>query len=229
MKIANKVEMLEISGAAGMVNLTLAWDDDSLVLMDTGFPGQTNDIVRAINAAGLSAEKITHIILTHQDIDHVGCAKELLKLSPGAQIMAHAEEVPYINGEKTPIKFAAMFEHYDSLTADQKNWCEQLKQTFPRLAISVSRTLSDGEVLSVCGGIEVIHTPGHTPGHICLFLRGSRILVTGDALNVLDGKLMGPNPQYTFDMELGLCSVEKAKKFPFNAVVSYHGGYLEIT
>ena len=228
MKIADNVEMLEISGTLGTVYLTLTWDSGSLVLVDTGFPGQTDAIVQAIGSAGFSAKNITHIILTHQDMDHVGCAKDLLKLSPNAQVMAHAEEAPYINGQKVPIKLAFMLERYDKLPVDQKAWCDKIKKEYPNFTIQVSHTLSDAEVLPVCGGIEVIHTPGHTPGHISLFLRESSILVTGDALNVTDGTLTGPNPQHTLDMELGLRSMEKAKKFPIKAVVSHHGGYLKV-
>ena len=228
MRIAENVEMLEVSGTLGKVYLTLTWDDNSLVLVDAGFPGQTETIVQAIGAAGFSAENITHIILTHHDIDHIGCLKDLLALSPKAQAMTHPEEAPYINGKKTPIKMAAMLEKYESLPAEQKAFCDLLRQAFPNLTVQISRTLSDGEVLPLCGGIEVIHTPGHTPGHISLFLRESSILVTGDALNVAGGKLTGPNPQHTYDMELALRSAEKAKKFPVKAVVSHHDGYLKV-
>ena len=73
----------------------------------------------------------------------------------------------------------------------------------------------------------MIHTPGHTPGHICLFLRESGVLIGGDALNIQNGELTGPNPQHTYDMELGLKSAEKVKRFPFKALVTYHGGYLK--
>ena len=121
-----------------------------------------------------------------------------------------------------------MLEKYDSLPPDRKAWCDRMKSGFPNFTTNVSHKLADGEVIPVCGGIEVIHTPGHTPGHICLLLQRERILVTGDALNIQDGKLTGPNPQHTFDMELALKSAEKAKKFAFDAVISHHGGYLKI-
>ena len=74
----------------------------------------------------------------------------------------------------------------------------------------------------------MIHTPGHTPGHICLYLRESGILVGGDAVNIAGGEIIGPNPQHTYDMELGLRSLEKAKKYPINALISYHCGYLKL-
>ena len=219
--------MLEIPGM-GSVNLTLTWGDDNLVLIDTGFPGQTDAIVQAIADAGFSAAQITHIIITHQDMDHIGCVKDLLQIVPSAKVLAHTDETPYINGSKTPIKLAALLANYDSLPDDRKAWCDRYKEGYANRKINVNQMLSDGDVLLICGGIEVIHTPGHTPGHICLFLHESGILVTGDAINITDGKPSGPNPQHTYDMELGLKSMKKAMKYPVKAMVSYHCGYLKI-
>ena len=228
MRIANNVDILEVGGPADAIYFALTWDEDHLVLMDAGHPGQTEAIVGAIADAGFSAERLTHIVITHQDMDHIGCVPDLLKLAPSARVMAHVEEAPYIDGRKTPIKLAEMLEKYDSLPEDRKAFCDWMKEAYAARKTAID-ILSDGEVLPVCGGIEVIHTPGHTPGHICLFLRESGVLVTGDAINIKDGVPSGPNPQYTFDLELGLRSMEKALAFPVKAMVTYHGGYLKIT
>lgn len=225
MKISDHVAMLEIAGNGGSIYPTLLWDDDHLVLIDTGYPGQTEVIRSAIVDEGFCLEDLTEIILTHQDIDHIGCLPDLLKAAPKAGVLAHIEEAPYIDGRKTPIKLASMLEKYDTLSDDQKAWCDRLKVGFANRSVPITHHLTDGEVLAICGGIEVFHAPGHTPGHICLFLRGSRIMVGGDALNIADGQLTGPNPQYTYDIELGLRSFEKAKAFDMRGVVSYHCGY----
>ena len=228
MKIANNVEMLEITSMGPAIYLTLTWDESHLVLIDTGYPGQTNDVVQAISAAGFSAAQITHIILTHQDIDHVGCVADLLKLSPSAQVMAHVDEAPYIDGREMPFYLAELLESYDSLPDDSKELCDIMKDGFDNWKITIAQMLSDGDILPVCGGVEVIHTPGHTPGHISLFLRESGVLVCGDAVNIDNGKPIGPDPIYTQNMELGLRSMEKAMKYPVKAIVAYHGGYLSI-
>ncbi len=72
---------------------------------------------------------------------------------------------------------------------------ERLKvlDLFENSSVKVNRTLSDGEVLPYCGGIIVIHTPGHTPGHICLYHKMSKTLIVGDVMNIVDGQLVGPN------------------------------------
>ncbi|MCL2496077.1 MAG: MBL fold metallo-hydrolase [Clostridiales bacterium] len=228
MRIAENVEMLEVPGRESGIYPTLTWDKERLVLMDTGYPGQAELIARAIVAAGFSAERLTHIIITHQDIDHIGCALDLLKLAPLARVMAHQEEAPYIDGRRTPIKLATLLENYANLSADDKAWCDRMKEGFANRKVAIEQNLTDGEILPICGGIEVIHTPGHTPGHICLLLQESGIMVCGDAINIKDGEVAGPNPRYTFDMELGLQSMEKALKYPIKALVAYHGGYLRI-
>ncbi|MCL2351649.1 MAG: MBL fold metallo-hydrolase [Firmicutes bacterium] len=228
MRISSNAEMLEIKGANGAVYPTLAWDGNGLVLFDAGFPGMTGEIVRAVRDAGFSAENITCVILTHQDIDHVGCVKDILRLAPAALVMAHEDEAPYIDGRRTPVKLAAILDNYDSLPAGRREWADRMKPAFEACRVQVGKTLTDGEVLPLCGGIEVIHTPGHTPGHICLLLRESGVLVGGDAVNIADGVLTGPNPQHTYDAELGARSLEKVKKHDFTAVVSYHCGYLKM-
>jgi glyoxylase-like metal-dependent hydrolase (beta-lactamase superfamily II) len=83
-------------------------------------------------------------------------------------------------------------------------------------------------VLSIAGGIEVVHTPGHTPGHIALFLRQERIMVVGDAANIANGRVTGPNPQHSHDMALGKESFDKLTAYYCRGVVSYHCGFLRL-
>ena len=75
-------------------------------------------------------------------------------------------------------------------------------------------------------GFTVIHTPGHTPGHISLLHRDKRVLIAGDALNNRGGKLQLPPPLFTPDMKNAERSVWKlAKKYgeDFDVIVFGHG------
>ena len=225
MRIAEYAAMLELARPNGAIYPTLAWDESALVLIDTGFPGQADALVSAIAAEDFRAEEVTHIILTHQDIDHIGCLPDLLQLAPSARVIAHAEEAPYIDGRKTPIKLAMLLENYDHLPDQMKQFCDQLRAGFANRRVAIGQTVGDGEVLPMAGGIEVVHTPGHTPGHIALFLRQSGIVITGDAANIADGQLTGPNPQHTYDMTQGMRSFEKLKAYDCSGVVAYHCGF----
>jgi len=75
-------------------------------------------------------------------------------------------------------------------------------------------------------GFTVIHTPGHTPGHISLLHRSARLLIAGDALSNRGGKLRGPTPAFTPDKVNSQRSILKlAKKHgdEFETIVFGHG------
>ena len=226
MKITDNIAMLELAGPNGAVYPTLAWDENNLVLIDAGFPGQIDALIGAIAAEGFRAEGITHIIITHQDIDHIGCLPELLRLVPSAQVIAHTEEVPYIDGRKTPVKLAALEAAFDSLPEAMKQFCGTLREGFANRRAAISQPVADGAVLPIAGGIEVVHTAGHTPGHMALFLRQGRIMVAGDAANIESNRITGPSPQHTYDMAQGMASFERLKAYYCRGVISYHCGLL---
>ena len=66
--------------------------------------------------------------------------------------------------------------------------------------------------------------PGHTPGHICLYLNQSKALITGDALNVIDGQLVGPKLEISSDIDSAKKSLEKLTHYDIETVICYHGG-----
>jgi glyoxylase-like metal-dependent hydrolase (beta-lactamase superfamily II) len=72
-------------------------------------------------------------------------------------------------------------------------------------------------------GLRVIATPGHTPGHVCVFDPAGSLLILGDAMNNIGSKLAGPNPQYTGDMTQANQSVKKLAKLTFQRAVFGHG------
>lgn len=227
MKIANNVALLAINGGQSDVYLILTWDDNSLVLVDAGFPGQKDAIVEAIASEGFCASKLTHIIITHQDIDHIGCVSDLRKYSPELRILAHKDEAPYIDGRKTPIKIEAKFAELVSLTKEDKMRYERQKEYYDKKRIEITETVNDRDVLPLCGGIEILHTPGHTPGHIVLYLHKSRIMICGDAVGIVDGKLTMPDSLHTYDISQTISSLNKIKKHDISGVVLCHHGYID--
>jgi len=226
MRIANNVALLPITGQ-GTVNLVLTWDESNLVLIDAGYPGQADAIAKAIAGEGFSVENLTHLIITHQDWDHVGSVADLQKLVPSLEVLAHEEEAHYIDGRKLPIKLAARLEQYETLTEEQRAGVDRWKDSYDNATITVTTTVADKQNLPICDGIEVVHTPGHTPGHIVLYLKESRIIVCGDAANIKDGQLVGSNPVFTHDMGQATASLEKIKSYNPSGIVAYHGGYLK--
>jgi glyoxylase-like metal-dependent hydrolase (beta-lactamase superfamily II) len=72
-------------------------------------------------------------------------------------------------------------------------------------------------------GLEIIETPGHTPGHISVFDRAGGLLVAGDAMNGADGGIAGANPQFTGDMALANESIGKMAALTFETALFGHG------
>jgi glyoxylase-like metal-dependent hydrolase (beta-lactamase superfamily II) len=72
-------------------------------------------------------------------------------------------------------------------------------------------------------GLRVIATPGHTPGHVCVFDPAGSLLILGDAMTNIGNKLGGPSPQYTADMAEAHQSVKKLAKLKFQHAVFGHG------
>ncbi|AET70952.1 Zn-dependent hydrolase, glyoxylase [Desulfosporosinus orientis DSM 765] len=222
------LRVLEISYMGRIINPVLIWDKERVILIDTGFPGQLPEIRSAVEAAGVPFSGLSHVVITHQDVDHIGALQEILKAAEHEiQVITHNEEKPFIEGVKRPLKMtkerlAAMFAHLPEEKREEASakFLEVLKSP-------VNKTVEDGEVLPWCGGITVTHTPGHTPGHICLYLNQAKTLIAGDALNVLAGQLTGPNPEFTPDMETARKSLEKLIPFEIERVVCYHGGVFE--
>ncbi len=225
MKIADNIELLEISGNNGALYPVLAWDENEVVLIDAGLPGQLELIREAVSKAGFALEDITKLLITHQDMDHIGCAKQLSEL--GIQVLTHEAEAPYIQGEKTNVKLAAMEARLDQLSENEKAFYDQVKAAAPMFYVNISQKLQDGDVLDFCGGVRVIHTPGHTPGHAAFLFEKSNLVVCGDAANIADGSLIGPNPQYSQDMATATESFEKIKNLGADIICCYHGGVLQ--
>lgn len=82
------------------------------------------------------------------------------------------------------------------------------------------RPVSDGADIF---GLQVIHTPGHTEGHISLWDELTGVLVAGDSMNGTDGGVSGANPQYTPDMATAAQSVKRMADLSFDTVYFGHG------
>lgn len=229
MKVAKGVEMLELTmdmmGNQMSIHPTLIWDNDTVILVDTGMPGQLNQIREAMDKAGVPFNKLNKVILTHQDIDHIGGLPEILEAADQKiEVLAHEVDKPYIEGEKPLIKMNPdrMKKMFASLPEEQRKQAESILSSPPKA--DVDTTVADGEELPYCGGITAVFTPGHTPGHISLYLNESKTLVTGDAIISENGKLLGLNEQATPDMESAVKSLKKFPGYDIEKVICYHGG-----
>ena len=222
MKISNGVAALELNIQGFILHPTLIWDDEEAVLIDAGMPGQLEPIRTAMNDLGVPFEKLKAVIVSHQDIDHIGSLPEVVDASINKiNVYAHELDKPYIEGKFPLIKTnpeRMSKEAWTSLPTEM----QLLYMNPPKC--KVNQILEDGQELPYCGGIQVIHTPGHTPGHVSLYVKKSKTLVAGDAMICVDGSLQGPVQRTTLDMNAALSSLAKYLEFDIESVICYHGG-----
>ena len=166
---------------------------DRITVIDTGFNGSEKLIYEDIRSTGRDPTEIDLIILTHAHPDHTGSAKAIRDLT-GCMVAAHLLDAPAI---ETP----------DPV---------MLKSPAPGVPpmvggpVPLGRLLSDGDTIHPGNGLtlEVLHTPGHSPGSISLLLRGEMALFTGDTVQA-----PGRAPIYTDPVAL-VRSIRKLKGIP---------------
>ncbi len=233
MQIARGVAMLEITaaimGRPTTVCPTVLWEGERALLVDTGYPGQHLLIQEALKQEGVPVQYLQTILFTHQDIDHIGSAPGLLSQVPHpVEILSHPLEKPYIEGERPLVKFTPqMIERV--VAALPHEWPAERRAAFKHALenpphVRVDRTVVEGEELPFCGGIVVVGTPGHTPGHICLYHKPSRTLVAGDALAITDKGLGIVEATTSLDPPLAAQAARKLTAFDIAQVICFHGG-----
>jgi glyoxylase-like metal-dependent hydrolase (beta-lactamase superfamily II) len=201
-------------GCVYLINL------DELVLIDTGAGWSVDKIVKNIEDLGLSFQNLKKILLTHCHIDHIGGAPEIKKRF-GAKIHIHKLDAPPLE-DGDPILTAA-------------SWYQT---SFPPTPVDVQfdspeETLMIGEQRIIC-----LHTPGHTPGSICIYLDkgGKRILfgqdLHGPILEEFGSNLedYGRSTKKLLDLDADiLCEghfgIYKTKKEVKNYILSYRRQY----
>src|ERR671913_1240623 len=177
MKVANGVYVLPIPRSPqepeSVLNLTLIVDEhDDNTLVDAGLPDQMEAISSAVVEAGIGVSDLRRIIFTHQDLDHVGSGAALVRQS-GARVLAHSADAPHIDGSLRLLK----------PSPEMLEQRPQMREVLERLEpVRVDEHVEDGDRLDLAGRTRVIFTPGHTPGHLSLYLERPKVLVAGDAL-----------------------------------------------
>ncbi|MEW9053090.1 MAG: MBL fold metallo-hydrolase [Neobacillus sp.] len=193
------------NGEQKTINPSLIWNDEEVILVDTGVPGQLDAIRDEMNKLGVSFTRLTKVIITHHDLDHIGSLPEILDASEQKiTVFAHPLAKPYIEGDKRLLKL------------------KDPKVVPPKA--KVDQTVEGDDVLPECGGIKVIFTPGHTPDHISLYHIESKTVIAGDATIAVNGEVKGPNPQYTLNMKEAYQSIGKLLAYETAQIICYHGG-----
>lgn len=151
-------------------------DNGRLTLVDTGWDPDARTILRYLDDIGRSPAQIEYIALTHTHRSHLGGVARIKELS-GAKVRCHEWEAPIVEGRRRahPIKLWPPF--------PLRLYLFRIISHFPILA-HVPCEMDKANCLveaSRVGPLTVLHTPGHTPGHLVFSYRDT-LLVVGDAV-----------------------------------------------
>jgi glyoxylase-like metal-dependent hydrolase (beta-lactamase superfamily II) len=198
----------------GFVNAFLIEDDDGLTLIDAGFPGKEAAVFGAVRELRRSLDQLKHLIFTHGHPDHIGSAAAIVR-ETGARTYMHPLDIPIAEsgGPFRPLM--------PTPGLVRQVMCRVFFHPEERLAsVAIDEPLTPGKTLSIAGGFEVIHTPGHCAGQVALMWHPGRMLFAGDVAS----NVMGLGDPLGFEsFEDGRASQRKVAKLSFDAVGFGHG------
>lgn len=226
--ILNGIFPLDIAFGEQVITPVVLQDDRDTILIDCGYPQFIPQLESAAARHGLRLDAITKIIATHHDIDHIGSLAALKRAYPILEIIAHHLETPYIGGDRKSLRLVQAETGYDALSESEKEHADAFMAFIRSVEpVKVDRTVTHADKLPWCGGIEIVHTPGHLPGHISLYLPASKTMIAADAVVVEEERLNLANPQYALDLKEAVRSVRRLLDYDIRQLICYHGGVFQ--
>jgi glyoxylase-like metal-dependent hydrolase (beta-lactamase superfamily II) len=150
----------------GFVNAYLVREDDGLTVVDTMLPGSAKAILGAAERVGAP---IVRVALTHAHGDHIGSLDTLAEALPGVEVLISTRDARLLAKD---------------MSLDPGEPDDKLRGGYPGARTKPTRTLEPGDMV---GSLEVVASPGHTPGHVAFLDRRDGTLIAGDAYSTLGG------------------------------------------
>jgi glyoxylase-like metal-dependent hydrolase (beta-lactamase superfamily II) len=235
MEIASGIHQLQVVMPAtmlGHLNCYLVKGSNGWLMLDTGWHSTESfeSLQNGLNSIGVALTDIATIVVTHVHPDHFGLAGRIKHLSPHTELLMHRWEADliesrYVKFSELQAKMSAMLRRHgvpesDILALQNASMpaLQFVTMTFP------DRFLYGGEIVSTgVYDLEIIWTPGHSPGHICLYEPQNQLLFAGD--HILPG--ITPNVSYhvqSGDDPLGeyQSALNKLRHLPVKQVLPAH-------
>jgi glyoxylase-like metal-dependent hydrolase (beta-lactamase superfamily II) len=191
--------------AVDSVNMHVLADGDSVTLVDCGVwrpdlpDGGLAAVEAGLESAGYALRDVGRIVVTHAHIDHYGLAGRLMEVT-GADLSMHTltdlDCEKYRHPDTARARRRDTYADHGVSEAERTDLADHLTRWLPYLhsVVEASRRLRGGEEIDIGGDRwEVIHTPGHSLGHVCLWSPARGLLLSGDHL------LPGITPPVSFE------------------------------
>jgi glyoxylase-like metal-dependent hydrolase (beta-lactamase superfamily II) len=214
----------DLGGFKVFFNAAAVRYDGGLVLVDVGFPGFLQILEETMASAGLKLADVKKIVITHCDGDHAGGLKAVVDRYPGIEILSSAQQAAYLTGKEENPRIRAAEKRYAACVTEEekKAVADDIDRLKGQETVGKVTAAKDGQSLD--GGIEIIEVAGHMPGHVCVYVKADKVLISGDALTSDNGRLCPPSEMFTLDMPAAISSLEKLLDYDIEQILCYHGG-----
>ena len=215
-QVADGVWRIPTAPADFINSYLLEGDDGTVTLVDAGMRGAHKALLAALAGLGRAPGDVTHLLLSHAHNDHTGSARALVDAT-GSAVQTHEREAVYVREGRMP--------QVDTSTRGGRLMARLPGRATGFAKVGVDGTFEDGDVLPLAGGITVVHTPGHTPGH-CSFLHPrSGVLITADAIFNVRGLRYSFKNSCT-DVRLSRESAQRLGELDFEVAGFTHGAHV---
>ena len=179
-------------------------------LIDCGYAGSTARIDGAMRTHGKRVGDLARVVITHGHPDHAGSARELAAL--GIPILIHPADAANLGVTwRDVVARPSRGRVFSAMTPEPP-------EVVP---------IEDGEILPMLGGLRVVHTPGHTPGSVCLYGARDRVLFVGDTLQRRFGRVSFASGLYSDYHAAAKRSVKRLAALDVETIVFSHFATLE--
>lgn len=194
-----------------LVNGFLLRDADGQVtVIDVGLPRCAPRVLAALGAIGAGPGDVTRVLLTHAHVDHVGAAAKVARVT-GRGVLVHADDAEFVRTGHGPPRDRSS--RLGRLLGSLDNGFDP---------VAVDDELHDGQLLAIAGGLRVIHTPGHSPGHVAYLHEPTGTLVTGDSIFNVRG-LRWPFAAFCTDFRMTRQTAHRLAETDYAVAAFTHG------
>jgi len=195
-------------------------------LVDCGYEETSAELEHKLKALGIEPEDLTGVIITHDDHDHLGGLCQLKQKNKNLKVVCGELEKDSVSGKIKSERLLQAEMSLNILPEEYRGWALNFIEKLKKVQrFAVDEVLCDNAIFEE--ELIVIHTPGHTKGHISMFLPKVKTVIAGDALVIENGEFNIANPAFTLDLQQALKSVKKIKNLNPLKIICYHGGIMK--
>ena len=183
MEIAPGIHRVEAPLGERFVCMYLLAGDERIMLIDTGIANMPQELlIPYMEQAGLDIDKLKYVLISHIDFDHTGGNGDLRELAPNAIMMCHELDRPMVDDVEAMIagRYSAYRADHDIDESDEAK--AEIRRSARHVPMDIGLRGGETVHLGAEWRVEILHTPGHSRGHISVHDPRSRTMLIMDAI-----------------------------------------------